>query len=134
MLLKTLTKKYVKEILYILYNRGELYSGQIQNELDIDSGNLSKILSTLVKKKLVFKRREPKGESMPMSYFKLSDLGKSVIKIYEISEALERNKNIEIIIKDSNNAKKNIQSNNTINDNSGFVNTGNIGGNVKFQK
>ncbi|MBP2173071.1 ArsR family transcriptional regulator [Methanococcus voltae] len=98
MLLKILTKKSVKEILYLINDNEEMYWGQIQELLGVDGSNLSKVLSLLVKNGILSKRRILKGDSMPYSYFKLTKKGKTALKLYEIGELLDDNQDIKIAV------------------------------------
>ncbi|MCS3921994.1 DNA-binding HxlR family transcriptional regulator [Methanococcus voltae PS] len=150
-MLKIISKKHVKEIIYCLDENGELYVGQIGEILNVDRRNLSRLLAELAKSEIVINRKEEvEDNSLPKSYYKLSIKGENLKLILDIMNILNKDierdiqfklKELKRILEDKNedledsgNNKNNMQSNNTINDNSGFVNTGNIGGNVKFQK
>uniref|UniRef100_A9A7I1 Transcriptional regulator PadR family protein n=1 Tax=Methanococcus maripaludis (strain C6 / ATCC BAA-1332) TaxID=444158 RepID=A9A7I1_METM6 len=93
MVLKTLTKKHVQNILELLGDGEERYLSEIQNELEVDTGNLSNLLNKLVKEHLVEKRREPLGEAMGKTYYKISEFGMEALDFYKLDEEFERNKN-----------------------------------------
>uniref|UniRef100_A9A6E8 Transcriptional regulator, MarR family n=1 Tax=Methanococcus maripaludis (strain C6 / ATCC BAA-1332) TaxID=444158 RepID=A9A6E8_METM6 len=92
MVVEILTKKHVREILTLLYENEEMYLSEIQKVLEIDGGNLSTLLNKLVSEQLIEKKRIPQGESIPKSYFKITELGKKAFLVYDYDEKLEKMK------------------------------------------
>jgi len=109
MLLKTLSKKYVKEILSLL-NHNKLHFEQIQRETGINSGNLTNLLKELRKEGLVenIKQKDVEGGRLKSYYF-LTSKGKKALTVLNIIDKLdniENSNNIAIhytIVKGDNN-------------------------------
>ncbi|MBB6402453.1 DNA-binding HxlR family transcriptional regulator [Methanococcus maripaludis] len=92
MTLKILAKKHVDRILRYLNEYGECYFGQIKSELEIDQSSLSTLLTELVNEEYISKREEQEGYKLPKSYYKLTELGKYSLIIYEEFENMQKMK------------------------------------------
>ncbi|MBA2864026.1 transcriptional regulator [Methanococcus maripaludis] len=93
MFLKVLSKKNTKEVLYLLEKNEELYFSQILNETGAFKSNLSNLINELIDFGLISKREEAeelKQQKIPKVYYKLTNIGKEALKIYEIEENLEK--------------------------------------------
>ncbi|MBB6067922.1 transcriptional regulator [Methanococcus maripaludis] len=89
MLIKTLCKSNVKEIILLLEKNGETHFGEIENTLQINRGNLSKVLNLLVAEKFINKREEESNLKLNKTYYSLTELGKNAILVYELNEKLK---------------------------------------------
>ena len=89
MLLKILTKKRVKEILKLLDEQGELYFAQINEHIPVSKSTLSVLLNELVLAGLVERREGNDKQKLPKTYYKLTNLGKSALVLYDIEKKLE---------------------------------------------
>ncbi|MBP2202149.1 DNA-binding HxlR family transcriptional regulator [Methanococcus voltae] len=144
-MLKILSKKHIKEIIYCLSDNGELYVGQIGEILNVDRRNLSKLLSELSKYRLVNNRKEVvEDNSLPKSYYNLSTKGENLKLILDILNILseDNDKIIQNKLYDLKDELENIErpkpatiQKNVSKNNSGTIinNVGDING-LTFQK
>jgi DNA-binding HxlR family transcriptional regulator len=92
MLFRLLAKKHVKEILYLLNEKGEFGFGEIRDTFEYDKSNLSKLMKELEETGIVSRREESHELKIPKSYFKLTNKGKEVLKLYEFEERIRTDK------------------------------------------
>uniref|UniRef100_A9A7Y3 Transcriptional regulator, ArsR family n=1 Tax=Methanococcus maripaludis (strain C6 / ATCC BAA-1332) TaxID=444158 RepID=A9A7Y3_METM6 len=90
MILKTISKKNVREILLLLESTDELYFNEIQKELGVNSGTLDRLLRDLLEQKLVSKRVEEKDVNLPKNYYKITKIGSKALDIFKIEEELKK--------------------------------------------
>ncbi|AAB98954.1 TPA: helix-turn-helix transcriptional regulator [Methanocaldococcus jannaschii] len=98
MLIGILSKKYVKEILELLNEKGELHFSQIHKEIPTHMSSLNRTLNELVKLGLISKRKEDNKQALPKTYYKLTPLGKKALLLYEVEKIIENSKNNQNII------------------------------------
>ena len=94
MLLKTLSKKNVKDVLKLLDEYGELQFSEISSILKLHKGNLSTTLKYLEREGIVSRREEKHEKIIPKVYYSLTDYGEKVVKLYDIIDKLEKEKTI----------------------------------------
>ncbi|WP_456324255.1 winged helix-turn-helix transcriptional regulator [Desulfonauticus submarinus] len=102
-LLKTLSKKNVKDVLKLLDKYGELQFSEISSILKLHKGNLSTTLRYLEREGIVSRREEKHEKIIPKVYYSLTDYGKKVVKLYDIIDKLEKEKNSSILSIGNNN-------------------------------
>ena len=89
MLIRVLSKKYVKEILELLDKKGELHFSQIHKEVSTHMSSLNRTLTELVKSGLISKRKENSKQALPKTYYKLTEKGKKALIFYKLEEEFE---------------------------------------------
>jgi DNA-binding HxlR family transcriptional regulator len=104
MILKAISKKYAKDIIYLLDDHGELYFTQILKFTKSHKASLSKVLTELVDCGLIARRCEEfsyEDHKIPKVYFKLTPKGKKIAKLLkkidELEEELELSDNSVVI-------------------------------------
>jgi DNA-binding HxlR family transcriptional regulator len=118
MMLKILSKKHVRDILYLLEGHEKLYVSQIQQFLNIDIGNLSSLLRLLLKNGLVDTKKIYDGAGLPKTYYWLTKKGKDAIVIYEMCNKLDNTDTSKHSISIGNNhGNISIGNNNIVGDN-----------------
>ena len=103
MLYRLLSKKYVREIIYELYHKGEMSFSELRVYLDIDKSYLSRLLKELDEEGIISKREEECGRGIPTSILKLTDYGLKVVDICKAIDKLEKEKTNSSIITFGNN-------------------------------
>jgi DNA-binding HxlR family transcriptional regulator len=103
MLYRLLSKKYVRDIIYELYRRGEISFSELRIQLGIDKSYLSRLLKELDKEGVISKREEECGRGIPTSILKLTDYGLKVVDICNAIDKLENEKSKAIIALGNNN-------------------------------
>ncbi|WP_181493501.1 MarR family transcriptional regulator [Methanococcus maripaludis] len=78
-ILKLLSKAYATDVLNLLNERGEMYFGEILNELDIHKSNLSKLLAEIEENGLVSLKEVSENKRMPKKYYKLTKKGLEIL-------------------------------------------------------
>ncbi|ACX72455.1 transcriptional regulator, ArsR family [Methanocaldococcus vulcanius M7] len=103
MIIKTLSKKYVREILEILNNKGVLTFSQLQKETKLHQGTLSRLLSELIEEGLVEKWTEETEYMLPKSCYKITQKGKNALILYKLDDFIEKigNKTIKFSINEN---------------------------------
>jgi len=89
MVLKIISKRNVDKVLLLLNNTGEMYFNEIQKELDLNAGTLTRIVSDLMEYKFIYKRVEDESKHLSKTYYGITDLGKKAIEIYKIKHEIE---------------------------------------------
>jgi len=106
MLLKILSKDYTKKLLELLNKNKEVSYGELENNLQISSSTLSKILKELQEQNLITYKKVAETKRIPKKYYSLTEKGKKAILIYELEDKIEHlksNQNIVINIVNSKN-------------------------------
>ncbi len=112
MLIKTLGKTYVKEILTLLNEHGELHFSEINKYIPTHKSSLNRTLSFLIKEGLIKKRQESLKTPLPKSYYSLTEKGKKAILLYELENKIEHLKNNQNIVINIVNSKNHTVINN----------------------
>ena len=97
-MLQIISKKNNKEILKLLAKYKELHYGALKRYSTLSSRSLSNALNELVENNLIKKRDEPFDKStkrIPKTFYSLTPLGKKALKIYELAEQLEQERDSE---------------------------------------
>lgn len=95
MLIETLGKKHVREILDLLNFHERIYFGEICEHVAINKGNLSKILNLLVNLGILKKEEEEEGKKLNKTYYSLTDFGKEAYSLYNVEKEIERKYSFE---------------------------------------
>jgi len=92
MLIKTLGKTYVKEILTLLNKHGELHFSKINKNIPTHKSSLNRTLSFLINEGLIKKRQEHLKTPLPKSYYSLTTKGKKASETGEKGRKSSRSK------------------------------------------
>ncbi len=103
MLYRLLSKKYVRDIIYELYYKGEISFSELRTQLGIDKSYLSRLLKELDEEGLISRREEECGRGIPTSIIKLTEYGLKVVDICKAIDKLEKEKNSSILSIGNNN-------------------------------
>lgn len=86
---KLLFKKHVKEILKLLNEKEEVYFSEMAEILELPQGSAGRILKDLTDGKLVSKSRPESEDTIPKVYYRLTELGKKALLVYDITDEIE---------------------------------------------
>ncbi|MBA2841281.1 DNA-binding HxlR family transcriptional regulator [Methanococcus maripaludis] len=89
MILKTLSKSNVKEVLEVLKKHEKTHFANLKKETDLPSSNLTRILKELVDTGLVENERELQGR-MEISFYLLTEAGLESLNVYDFEKKIEK--------------------------------------------
>ncbi|MBB6401923.1 DNA-binding HxlR family transcriptional regulator [Methanococcus maripaludis] len=89
MILKTLSKSNVKEVLEVIKGHEKTHFAYIKKETGLPSSNLTRILKELVDTGLVENERELQGR-MEISFYLLTEAGLESLAVYDFEEKIEK--------------------------------------------